>query len=468
MPRPPREQPPVPRPPRRDPPVRPEPPRRPDDDRRGRVPGGGNAERERRDAERERRSREIERERRARDPRDLDRIRREHRDEGRRDRERSIAEREWRRQRDLDRYLRERDQRRRWIEDHRGHWHRDFDRVRRPWPGGRPDWRDHSRWRHRRDRWWDGCHRPLPPPPSRWVDELPLPFPDDGHYWDNDNIYEIAALVESLTYNVYTAALQDLNEPDAWNQETLGLLYDVVEAARIYFDAVRVAPNVTRDTLFELFNLEDAVKAVAPRILCGPLSAYVRDNFGQVKYYIDELLWQYRLDPHYSSITNNTFGVLQDLVTAETAGFALDNDELLTCESFSFPWSKPHREVYWDLSQSDSTAMADTLVVGVLNAQDQKGKNGVGALSRAVVYYMDGTSEDLLLNARRRADPHVRPSGQLLLVDSADRLYLPLDPNRPIMGIDVVADSWISPNVDAVLSFALTRGGIPTVLTIHP
>lgn len=411
--------------------------------------------------------REIERERRARAPRDLDRIRRDHRDEARRDRERQIRERDERRRRDSGRWERDRDDYRRRIDDHRRGWHRDFDRHRRPLPPQvrPPHYRDPHRWRERYDRWRHGAHRPLPPPPPRWIIEEPLPYPDHNDYWDADDIYQIAAWVETYAYRVYSAMREELSRPTEWNLETLSLMYDVVVASRIYFDAVASQPDRYRDTLYELFNLEDAVNAVAGRVLCGPMPEFIRDNFTQVRYYVDELLWQYRLE-----VGDSVYAVTS--ASGETAHFAviqsefrdLGGEQIVACESYGFPWPKPHRSVVWDLRGRAEFMRADTLVIGSLNAAAEPGRGGIARLSALVVTYADGRRDDLIARARARRDDHFNSKGELILATPRDQINIPLDANREIESIFVVADSWIAADVDAVLSFALVREGQHSVI----
>jgi hypothetical protein len=407
--------------------------------------------------ERERRQREIERERRATDPRERDRLRREHRDEARRSRERSIAEREMRRRVDRDRYIRDRDENRRRIGDHRRDWHRDFDRWRRPLPPQRrPDYRDPQRWRDRYENWRYGTYRPLPPPPPRYVIIAPFPYPDYADYWDVDDIYQMAAWVETYAFRIYEAMRPELSAPTPWNLETLSAMYDVVEASRIYFDAVDRSVNVYRDTIYELFYLEETVRIAQVRVLCGPLSEYVRDNFNQMKYFVDELLWQYRLDFNDQVFTlNSTLDVNRD--------FDVDED-IVACESYNFPWPKPHRSVYWDLRGSEGFVRADTLVLSSLNAGHEQGRSGVARISSLVVDYSDGSREDLIARARTHRDPHFNHKGELILGSPTDQIFIPINSFKDIKGIAITADSWIAASIDAVLSLALVRDGRATVI----
>jgi hypothetical protein len=102
--------------------------------------------------------------------------------------------------------------------------------------------------------------------------------------------------LESHTYELYREIERELSSYNQWNDRALSEMYDVVEAARIYSDALENYDFTLRSSLYELFNLEEELLEAEVYVLQGNLSSYVRENFALAKYYVQELLWIY----HYN------------------------------------------------------------------------------------------------------------------------------------------------------------------------
>ncbi|MCB0357175.1 MAG: hypothetical protein KDD40_09215, partial [Bdellovibrionales bacterium] len=66
------------------------------------------------------------------------------------------------------------------------------------------------------------------------------------------------------------------------------------EAARIYSDALDDYDFNLRNSLYELFNLEEEMLEVEAYIAQSHLSTYILENFQIAKYYVDELLSTYQ------------------------------------------------------------------------------------------------------------------------------------------------------------------------------
>ncbi len=488
----PRPQPPTPAPlpPR---PIQRPPTQRPPDFR---PPNGGfdRNQQNRRDQEARNRQGEIDRERQARNRDDLDRIRQDQRNRSITEREREINDRMQRRDRDHDRWDRDRrdiDHRRDWSRYDNDDRHRQWQRPRE----GGPRWGDRDRddfWEWRYRRWYEECHRPLPPywPGADDVIYPVVPYPNDGNYYDQYNVLDMATNVENLAFQIYQVAQVELQDQTDWNLETLSELYDVTTAAQNYLSAVNASSNVFVDTIDQLFSLEDLVNKAGARILCAPVSSKLRDNFSQLKYYVQELLWQYRLDTSYSrrSISSATLsssmdsatnagsnmstgtssdisGATPDMSAASafdqpsdmSAAADLANADILSCDASSFQYSRPYQEVTFDITaaSNNQTVAADTLSIGALSTRGLRGTNGIGGIVALIVTYSDGTQDDMIQVAASLGDQHFR-KGQLVLNNDQDRIDLPVNTQKSVESIYVMADSFIAQTVPVNLTFALS------------
>ncbi len=452
--KPPRAEPPRAKPPRRTEPPRAKPPRA--EPPRAKPP---RAEPPRRDDGR-RHERDQRRHERENARRNNDRI---ERDRARHERDRRFAEREARRRQER---IEDRRRREREIEDRRNyrrHVRQDFHNHPRRIPRHHyGDIHDRNRWAHRHSRWHDHYYRPRRPIFPIVIIEVPVRFPNYGDYWDRQEIEQLADSLEVLSSRLYTEAERELSADTAWNNQALSLMYDVTLAAQIYSDAVEQSRNVYSDTLYELFNLEEAITLATAHILCGDLSPRIRNSFSQMKYYVAELLWQYRVDEN-SRVTPMTSPELssQSFTPASRSVSTFRNPvlensdgETLACQDYSFRWARPHDEVYWAVADTNIGLNATSLIVATPGTSGRVGRNGIAGISDLVVYYSDGTTEDLVLLAEELRDNHLYKDG-LRLTDERDRIELPLDSSKQVEAITMTADSWIAPEIDVPLMLTL-------------
>ncbi len=347
----------------------------------------------------------------------------------------------------------------------RRHYRDDFARYHRPIYRPPVDWRSPARWQRRYERWWRYYHPPVAPMPPIWIIDIPYEYPPSNDYWDRYDIAELADAMEALSVELYQMTADELQEPTQWNQETLSLMYDVVVAAQVYSDTVDASTDVYRDSLYALFNLEDAMSAVSGRILCGDISLRIQENFSQMRYYVDELLWQYRLDPSYGTDTAtfslNTLNMSSS--QADTSGYEpMDGLQetvfgTLACTSGSFRWPKPHDTMEWAVEERNSQLQAGSIVIQAVDTEGRRGKNGVAGIEELTVTYTDGSRTNLIQVATDLRDSHVYGAGKLRLEDDFDQLVLPLDSTRAVATVRVTADSWIAADTPVTLSVSLTQ-----------
>ncbi len=308
--------------------------------------------------------------------------------------------------------------------------------------------------------------RPTPPPHGGRY-PTPIPFPDHSEYWDHYQVAQLADAIEAVSNEIYIKALRELGWESEEHQYLLSLLYEVATRAQVYSTAVEFSHNVYQDTLFELFNLEEAVNQAAPEMLCGTLSAELREKFGLVKYYVEELLWQYRVDGYYDNNGPwaNPPGVRpaslatsldQSVVVLGTENFFQNEAEVLACQNFRFRWSKPHQEHVWDLFQKGQETWADQLVIRG-RSNGLVGRNGIAGISEILVNYLDGSQENLVDIAKHIRHPNLTHNGQLKLANEQDEIALPLDSRKWVESIRIRADSWISPDQDVELGLSLIQ-----------
>jgi hypothetical protein len=301
--------------------------------------------------------------------------------------------------------------------------------------------------------------------------DLPIRYPINDGYWDQYDIAQTADMIEILATRIYMLAERELANQTEWNDRALSNLYDVVQAAQFYSSAVQQSRNVYTDTLNELFNLEETINVAASQILCGPISRQLRDNFANMKYYVSELLWQYRIDPTYADARGRMSAVGQQKLQANVQlQVAMANESLieqnfeniLTCQNYNFRWSKPHYDAVWNVAADNDRVMASALTIQGRGLLGHKGKTGIAGISQLVVTYTDGRAENLIVTAKLNRDPHVAKNGSLKLVSDADRIVIPLDLRRAVESVYVKADSWVSLREDVALSFALIATGGPS------
>ena len=100
--------------------------------------------------------------------------------------------------------------------------------------------------------------------------------------------------MEALSQRLYEEAEYEMDGHDDWSNQALSALYDVSIAAQVYSDALdRKSLNYINETLYELFNLEEAVNEASTYFDSYLVSDYLRENFKYLQYHVQELLYQY-------------------------------------------------------------------------------------------------------------------------------------------------------------------------------
>jgi hypothetical protein len=184
-----------------------------------------------------------------------------------------------------------------------------------------------------------------------------------------------------------------------------------------------------------------------------------------MRYYVDELLWQYRLDPSYGTDTA-TFSLNSLNMSssqADTSGYEpMDGLQetvfgTLACTSGSFRWPKPHDTMEWSVEERNSQLQAGSIVIQAVDTEGRRGKNGVAGIEELTVTYTDGSRTNLIQVATDLRDSHVYGAGKLRLEDDFDQLVLPLDSTRAVATVRITADSWIAADTPVTLSVSLTQ-----------
>ena len=160
-----------------------------------------------------------------------------------------------------------------------------------------PDWgriRDNDHWRDRYGRWIDHCQRPTPiviTRPIRWEQ----PVPDYSQMWSYTDLETVAIDLEGLTRTIYDVMAQvtPSNPNRAYAMRLMGVLADLEVASEGYTDALYNGTDYI-DSLNELFYL-DAELTLTEQTLDGYSKSYMVDQeMRSMRFYVNELLWQYR------------------------------------------------------------------------------------------------------------------------------------------------------------------------------
>lgn len=157
--------------------------------------------------------------------------------------------------------------------------HRDVNAIRSP-----------LRWTGRYNTWWGGFVRPRPVVfvHVSWYQ----PMPAIGS-WDYFQTEQVAENIEYLTRGIYEELDAVAPTNTEYGQRLRRVLYDLVDAAENYEDAVESTYDFS-DTLYDLFYLEEMV-GLTEQTLDGYSQAYrVSDDMAAIRYYVNELLWTYR------------------------------------------------------------------------------------------------------------------------------------------------------------------------------
>ncbi|HVK60940.1 MAG TPA: hypothetical protein VM432_05290 [Bdellovibrionales bacterium] len=198
-------------------------------------------------------------------------------------RRQGVREDRMRRQVDIRRNMeRTHDARRDWRMRSRMNVHRDISRI-----------RSYDRWSSRYDRWFDYCPRPsvvIYRSPIRWYVSMPVP----GN-WSMAEVESVAINMEHLSRDVYDQMADAVmsNPNREYADRLLRVLAEMEDAAENFNDAVNQGYDYS-DSLNDLFYLEESIQN-AERTLDGYSKAYLVDEeMRSMRYYVDELLWQYR------------------------------------------------------------------------------------------------------------------------------------------------------------------------------
>ncbi len=363
-------------------------------------------------------------------PRNPDRVRQE-----RRQRERDRVEREQRRRRQARRAdrLRDRDRRHhRRVSRDRYRQHRRYHRY------PRRTIRHHHRWTIRYNRWWRNHHRWGHPGwphdrihyPSRW--------PNTSDRWSVYQIINVADNLETKFEHIYNMVANQYGRSSSIATKA----YALWSAAQVYSDCVEFYNGNLHFSLYELYNLEEAASNFESELNRYGSSSSVHRHFNVGKFFINELLWQYRqqighIDTWRDQINEG------DSWRQDANDEWDDVNDTYSSKSFYFWWTKPHRVATWTL---DTPTTLSSISLEAVNTNGLRGKNGVAGISEILLIYTDGSELNIV---SRSHEKYSQRSGQLVLRDQGDFLevYNP-NPNLKVREIQIKADSWVAPEVD--------------------
>jgi hypothetical protein len=187
------------------------------------------------------------------------------------------------RRNDIDRHRRD-------IRDRRSHWSRNHGgNFRRTIPSYR---NDRNYWAPRFDRWWYYNTRPVYVVIPGFVWLRPMP---PVSYWDYYQVELIAHNLEDISHRVY-ATMSHPSVPYAnpsYRPRLMASLGELIGAAMNYVEAVEESYDWS-GSLHDLFYLDERLSH-AENTLSGFSQAYrVQNEMRLFRYYVNELLWQYR------------------------------------------------------------------------------------------------------------------------------------------------------------------------------
>lgn len=199
------------------------------------------------------------------------------------------------------------DRRRDDIRVHRDARRSDIWRVRERARSDRSDWRGRftmntrcdvgwvrspNTWVTRFSRWETRCDRPALPiysRPVRWAEPMPEVIVD------YQSVELIAQNIEQLSRDVYQTmdSVINTNPNREYAARLMRVLGELADASENFTDAVYDSDDFS-DSLNDLFFLETKV-GLATQTLSGYSKEYlVTDEMRALRYYVEELLWQYR------------------------------------------------------------------------------------------------------------------------------------------------------------------------------
>lgn len=153
--------------------------------------------------------------------------------------------------------------------------------------------RSQSRWQPRYDRWYTNFYRPrqvIFVHEIRWIE--PMPVVGVWSYYDAE---VVARNLEGLTQEIYDTMDRVSPIGTEYGQRLRRVLADLEDAADQLQDGIANSYD-WEETIYDLFNLEAQV-SLAEQTLDGYSRAYmVDDEMKAVRYYVDELLYTYRVN----------------------------------------------------------------------------------------------------------------------------------------------------------------------------
>lgn len=152
--------------------------------------------------------------------------------------------------------------------------------------------RSADRWAPRYDRWWANCLRPryVQFVHIHWYEPMPVYVDAGMSYFDMQRVAENLEYTARDIYQTLDAVAPTETE---YGQRLRRVLAQLIDATENYDDALDSADDISA-TLYDLFYLEDTV-SLTEKTLDGYSQSYrVQEEMQAMRYYVNELLWNYR------------------------------------------------------------------------------------------------------------------------------------------------------------------------------
>ena len=120
----------------------------------------------------------------------------------------------------------------------------------------------------------------------------PIDYPEQDE-WTFEDIQKVAYDAENLAHELYQILEEDSAVDDQFERELLSAMYDITEASQLLADAVQENYGDLQSSIYQLFHLEAQVLAAEKYIQNPRVSNYIQENFRMLKFYVDDLLWNY-------------------------------------------------------------------------------------------------------------------------------------------------------------------------------
>tara|TARA_Y100000780_G_scaffold231697_1_gene258155 strand:+ start:6509 stop:7954 length:1446 start_codon:yes stop_codon:yes gene_type:complete len=154
----------------------------------------------------------------------------------------------------------------------------------------------HSYWSIRYSRWNSRYYvvRPMFPTYPTYPIYTPIDYPEQDE-WTFEDIQKVAYDAENLAHELYQILEEDSAVDDQFERELLSAMYDITEASQLLADAVQENYGDLQSSIYQLFHLEAQVLAAEKYIQNPRVSNYIQENFRMLKFYVDDLLWNYKV-----------------------------------------------------------------------------------------------------------------------------------------------------------------------------